>query len=262
MRTLWATIKYYKVQLGAIGVCLIALFVFFGFQSHKKTTMTNDLVEIAESGVKEAKKPKSNTKKTSDSIPDVIAGAEKQKSEPEKPKEQQSTAEEVPTSEEQSPVMEEVGNLVDGERPTAESIKQAQVNFDQVKDDILGTLQIPSIALEMAILQGDSFEKMLYGACTVLPKQTMGQGNYVLAAHNAGIDGIMFSSLPAVEVGETITISDRANHTYTYSVKEKKHVDMTDTSMLNLTRKPTLTLITCDQATKTTGRIVVIAELV
>ncbi|HIH2405946.1 TPA: sortase domain-containing protein [Enterococcus faecalis] len=32
--------------------------------------------------------------------------------------------------------------------------------------------------------------------------------------------------------------------------------------MLNLTRKPTLTLITCDQATKTTGRIIVIAELV
>ncbi|EPI09290.1 hypothetical protein D358_01209, partial [Enterococcus faecalis RP2S-4] len=44
--------------------------------------------------------------------------------------------------------------------------------------------------------------------------------------------------------------------------KEQRHVNMTDTSILNLTRKPTLTLITCDQATKTDGRIVVIAELV
>lgn len=257
MRMLWATIKYYKVQLGAIGVCLIALFVFFGFQSHKKTALTNDLVEIAESGVKEAKKPQTSTSNSQD----VVTGAEPSTSTDSKAI-PDSSLEESPVSEDAQPVTQEVGHLTEGERPTAESIKQAQENFDQVKDDILGTIQIPSIALEMAILQGDSFEKMLYGACTVLPKQKMGQGNYVLAAHNAGIDGIMFSSLPAVEIGETITISDRANHTYTYSVKEKKHVDMTDTTMLNLTRKATLTLITCDQATKTTGRIVVIAELV
>lgn len=257
MRTLWATIKYYNVQLGAIGVCLIALFVFFSYQSHKKAAMTSDLVEIVESGVKEAKKAKPSTSNTQD----VVTGAEtSSKTEVEEPSE--SSLEELPASEDAQPVIQEVGQLTEGERPTAESIKQAQENFDQVKDDILGTIQIPSIALEMAILQGDSFEKMLYGACTVLPKQKMGQGNYVLAAHNAGVDGLMFSSLLAVEVGETITISDRANHTYTYSVKEKKHVDMTDTSMLNLTRKPTLTLITCDQATKTDGRIVVIAELV
>ncbi|HBI1797935.1 TPA: sortase, partial [Enterococcus faecalis] len=57
-------------------------------------------------------------------------------------------------------------------------------------------------------------------------------------------------------------LNDREGHSFTYKVKEQKHVDMTDTTMLNLTRKPTLTLITCDQATKTTGRIIVIAELV
>ena len=37
---------------------------------------------------------------------------------------------------------------------------------------------------------------------------------------------------------------------------------MTDASILNLSRKPTLTLIGCGQATKTTGRIIVIVELV
>lgn len=102
---------------------------------------------------------------------------------------------------------------------------------------------------------------MLYGACTVLPKQIMGKGNYTLAAHNAGVDGLMFSSLGNVAVGETITLQDRSGHVYNYKVKEQRHVNMTDTSILNLTRKPTLTLITCDQATKTDGRIVVIAEL-
>ncbi|EKZ0111320.1 class A sortase, partial [Enterococcus faecalis] len=152
-------------------------------------------------------------------------------------------------------------DLSEGERPTVEMIQEAQKNFSKVKNDVLGMIRIPSIGLEMPILQGDSFEKMLYGACTVLPKQTMGKGNYTLAAHNAGVDGLMFSSLGNVAVGETITLQDRSGHVYNYKVKEQRHVDMTDTSILNLTRKPTLTLITCDKATKTTGRIVVIAEM-
>ena len=239
-----AWLKKNKYFVGAIGLGTIGLicYAFFANLSHKEE-FTREAETLLSSGLEEAKKPKKQAKTTESVQSDVVTGAEETT---------QSDETAIPTS----------VDLSEGERPTVEMIQEAQKNFSKVKNDILGTISIPSIDLEMPILQGDSFEKMLYGACTVLPKQTMGKGNYTLAAHNAGVDGLMFSSLGNVAVGETITLQDRSEHIYSYKVKEQRHVDMTDTSILNLTRKPTLTLITCDKATKTTGRIVVIAELI
>lgn len=233
--------------MGAIGFGMIALFCFFFANLNQKEEFTREAKTLLSSGLEEAKKPKkqveTKTSKTNSSQPEVVTGAE------------------IPVEPEETALPTGVA-LSEGERPTVETLQEAQKDFEQVKDDILGTIRISSIGLEMPILEGDSFEKMLYGACTVLPKQTMGKGNYALAAHNAGVDGLMFSSLGNVAVGETITLQDRSGHVYNYKVKEQRHVSMTDTSILNLTRKSTLTLITCDQATKTDGRIVVIAELI
>ncbi|EGO8404600.1 class A sortase [Enterococcus faecalis] len=240
-------LKKNKYLVGAIGFCMIAFFCFFFANLNQKEEFTREAKTLLSSGLEEAKKPKkqveTKTSETNASQPEVVTGAE------------------IPVEPEETALPTGVA-LSEGERPTVETLQEAQKDFEQVKDDILGTIHIASIGLEMPILEGDSFEKMLYGACTVLPKQTMGKGNYTLAAHNAGVDGLMFSSLENVAVGETITLQDRSGHVYNYKVKEQRHVNMTDTSILNLTRKPTLTLITCDQATKTDGRIVVIAEMV
>lgn len=240
-------LKKNKYLVGAIGFGMIALFCFFFANLNQKEEFTREAKTLLSSGLEEAKKPKkqveTKTSKTNASQPEAVTGAE------------------IPVAPEETALPTGVA-LSEGERPTVETLQEAQKDFEQVKDDILGTIRIASIGLEMPILEGDSFEKMLYGACTVLPKQTMGKGNYTLAAHNAGVDGLMFSSLGNVAVGETITLQDRSGHVYNYKVKEQRHVNMTNTSILNLTRKPTLTLITCDQATKTDGRIVVIAEMV
>lgn len=239
-------LKKNKYLVGAIGFGMIALFCFFFANLNQKEEFAREATTLLSSGLEEAKKPKkqveTKTSKTNYSQPEAVTGAE------------------IPVEPEETALPTGVA-LSEGERPTVETLQEAQKDFEQVKNDILGTIRIASIGLEMPILEGDSFEKMLYGACTVLPKQTMGKGNYTLAAHNAGVDGLMFSSLGNVVVGETITLQDRSGHVYNYKVKEQRHVNMTDTSILNLTRKPTLTLITCDQATKTDGRIVVIAEL-
>ncbi len=239
-------LKKNKYLVGAIGFGVIALFCFFFANLNQKEEFTREAKTLLSSGLEEAKKPKkqveTKTSETNSSQSEVVTGSE------------------ISVESEETALPTGVA-LSEGERPTVETLKEAQKDFEQVKDDILGTIRIASIGLEMPILEGDSFEKMLYGACTVLPKQTMGKGNYTLAAHNAGVDGLMFSSLGNVAVGETITLQDRSGHVYNYKVKEQRHVNMTDTSILNLTRKPTLTLITCDQATKTDGRIVVIAEM-
>ncbi|MFG5477876.1 class A sortase [Enterococcus faecalis] len=241
-----AWLKKNKYFVGAIGLGTIGLicYAFFANLSQKEE-FTREAETLLSSGLEEAKKPEKQAKTTESVQSDVVTGAGAEET-------TQSDETAIPTS----------VDLSEGERPTVEMIREAQKNFSKVKNDVLGTISIPSIDLEMPILQGDSFEKMLYGACTVLPKQTVGKGNYTLAAHNAGVDGLMFSSLNKVSKGALIMLQDRSGHVYNYKVKEQRHVDMTDTSILNLTRKPTLTLITCDKATKTTGRIVVIAELV
>lgn len=235
-------LKNRKLMVGLIGLSMIIFIGVCVAQVNQKVQVKRELETVLSSGLEEAKKPKKQVEINS-SQPEVVTGAE------------------IPVEPEETALPTGVA-LSEGERPTVKTLQEAQKNFDQVKDDILGTIRIASIGLEMPILEGDSFERMLYGACTVLPKQTMGKGNYTLAAHNAGVDGLMFSSLGNVAVGETITLQDRSGHVYNYKVKEQRHVNMSDTSVLNLTRKPTLTLITCDQATKTDGRIVVIAEMV
>ncbi|ELY1999583.1 class A sortase [Enterococcus faecalis] len=258
MKVIWQTIKYYKYQVGAIGIILIALFSFWGYstiqakEKQEKQATVQTLKEINASGVKEAKIPKEKNNKD-DHSPAANDGQLNIKN-------NDSTKDE--TENERVKNEETIDALSTGERPTPEEIKAAHKNFNQVRNDIVGTLTISSIGLEMPILTGDSFNQMLYGACEVLSKQTMGQGNYPLAAHNAGIPGLMFSSLKDVQLGDKVTLTDRNNQSWTYEITEKKNVDMTDTSILNSTLRPRVTLITCDQETETTGRDVVIAELI
>lgn len=80
-------------------------------------------------------------------------------------------------------------------RPTKEELEQAQANLGQVESYAVGDLTIPAIDLAMKIFQGTTYEKMLYGATTVLPDSVVGKGNYVLASHNMGVEGKMFTSL-------------------------------------------------------------------
>lgn len=244
MKVIWQTIKYYKYQIGAIGIILIALFSYWGYssiQAKEKQETIQTLKAINKSGVNEARKTK-----------EINRGGQ--------PVFDESSKDEI---ESDSETKESTLNaLSNGERPTPEAIQAAYSNFNQVREDIVGTLTISSIGLEMPILSGDSFNQMLYGACQVLPRQTMGEGNYPLAAHNAGVPGLMFSSLKDVQLGDKVIVTNRNNQSWTYEITEKKNVDMTDTSILNMTLRPRVTLITCDQETETTGRDVVIAELV
>lgn len=256
MKVIWQTIKYYKYQIGAIGIIMIALISFWGYSTIKekeKQEAVQTLKEINASGVNEAKIPKEVSKDTHSTIDEQSSTNKKELSK-------------VETKTETDGVSDSKNATIDvlssGERPTPEAIQAAYSNFNQAREDIVGTLTISSIGLEMPILTGASYNQMLYGACQVLPKQTMGEGNYPLAAHNAGVPGLMFSSLKDVQLGDKVIVTNRNNQSWTYEITEKNNVDMTDTSILNMTLRPRVTLITCDQETETTGRDIVIAELV
>lgn len=150
----------------------------------------------------------------------------------------------------------------DMERPTKEEIEQAQANLGQVESYAIGDLSIPAIELTMKIFQGTTYEKMLYGATTVLPDSVVGKGNYVLASHNMGVEGKMFTSLNKLKKGDDIYVSTKEGQKFHYRVVTNEVVDFKDTRCLELQGKPVITLVTCDSVQATDQRVVVQGELV
>lgn len=147
-------------------------------------------------------------------------------------------------------------------RPTKEELEQAQANIGQVESYAVGDLTIPAIDLAMKIFQGTTYEKMLYGATTVLPDSIVGKGNYVLASHNMGVEGKMFTSLHKLKKGDDIYVSTKEGQNVHYRVVTNEVVDFKDTRCLELQGKPVITLITCDSVQATDQRVVVQGELV
>ena len=153
-------------------------------------------------------------------------------------------------------------NFSDMERPTKEEIEQAQANLGKVESYAIGDLSIPAIELTMNIFQGTTYEKMLYGATTVLPDSVVGKGNYVLASHNMGVEGKMFTSLHKLKKGDDIYVSTKEGQKFHYRVITNEVVDFKDTRCLELQGKPVITLVTCDSVQATDQRVVVQGELV
>lgn len=148
------------------------------------------------------------------------------------------------------------------ERPTLEEINHAQSNREGMSDQVVGEIEIPAIQLKLSILEGTTYQKMLYGATTLLANPIMGRGNYALASHNMGVEGSMFTSIYQLKEGEDIYLKDKQGKTYHYQVISNDVVDFRNTEKLNLTRKPTITLITCQTVQTTDNRVIVQGELV
>lgn len=144
--------------------------------------------------------------------------------------------------------------------PTLSEVKEAQKpeNIERAKHAMTGTISIPSVDIRLNILEGTNATNMLYGATTMLPHQKMGKGNYVLAGHNMKARGVLFSNLilndqPQVHKGNRIYLSN-GSKTYTYRVTSTETIDMHNTSCLNESKKPIITLFTCTRDTYNTGK--------
>ena len=121
-------------------------------------------------------------------------------------------------------------------------------------------LIIPSIQVDTAVVQGDSWEDLKKGAGHHAGSMNPGQrGNMIISAHN-DVFGEIFRRLDQVELEDKITIQTRSQ-TFNYIVKAKRVVDPTDVSVMAPTSRPILTLITCYPYLVDTHRLVVIAQL-
>lgn len=125
---------------------------------------------------------------------------------------------------------------------------------------VLGQMIAPH--LHLPIDAGDGTDSMLLGAGTMSPNQQMGQGNYQLASHHMRNRNALFSPLYNYAHRGTLIWLTNNHRVYEYRIDQRKNVDETDTSVLDPTRRPTLTLITCQKTLGGRIRTILIGHLV
>lgn len=128
------------------------------------------------------------------------------------------------------------------------------------KNAIIGEIEIKSVKLHLPILKGTNDANLLGGATTMLDNQVMGKGNYSLAGHHMRDEKLLFGPLMNIKEKAEIIITNKKKD-YHYRVTETKIVDETQVDILDDKNDDRITLFTCDTASATTKRYVVIGQL-
>ena len=134
----------------------------------------------------------------------------------------------------------EIGDNVEIEETTLESIEQDTIHFD----DEIGTLTIPDILLENAPIRESVELSTLNETIGHFPSTSIYEGNVGLASHNSGERGDFFKNLKKIKVGSEIYYQTDYG-TKRYVVETKEIIDETDWSYLEETEDNRITLITC-----------------
>lgn len=144
------------------------------------------------------------------------------------------------------------------ESMSTESVLRAQLNRTDLP--VIGSIAVPSVAINIPIFRGLDNANLLYGAGTLDPNQQMGKGNYALASHRSSNPQLLFTPLENLSLGDKIYLVDLEN-VYTYKATFKEKVAPTETQLLNIQEgKSLVTLITCGDMNAVT-RLVVQGEL-
>ncbi|MBC1499611.1 class A sortase [Listeria weihenstephanensis] len=145
------------------------------------------------------------------------------------------------------------------ELPSMSSVVKGATDYD--KEAVVGSIAIPSVDLSLMVLKGTNTANLLAGATTMRPDQVMGKGNYPLAGHHMRNGSMLFGPLMDVKEGAKVYLTDLTN-LYTYEVTKTEVIKDTEVSVIDETKEPQITLITCDVATETDQRFVAIGKLV
>ena len=123
------------------------------------------------------------------------------------------------------------------ERPPAPIQPSAPIQ----SGDTIAKLSIARLNSEWYVIAGAGKSELRRGPGHVSESALPGEnGNCIIAGHR----DTHFRELRNVQVGEEITL-DSGGKSYLYRVTERRVIKPTETSVLNPTKEPILTLITC-----------------
>ena len=119
---------------------------------------------------------------------------------------------------------------------------------------------IPAIGLDWPIVAGDGWEELKRGVGHHPGSANPGErGNLVLSGHD-DVYGEPFRDLEKLDVGKEVMVYAGAN-VYRYVIKAKRVVAPNDLSVLDPSRNPIITLITCTPYRVDTQRLILIGDL-
>lgn len=126
-----------------------------------------------------------------------------------------------------------------------------EANMRQLNGYVRGRIQAPSINLDLPLFNGVSHRKLLVGAGTLKPDQTLkGNKNFAVAGHNTHTwRPVLFAQVPKLQKGAKITVSFHSK-VATYAVESitvvtPYQVDRIEDKEAEEADKPLLSLITC-----------------
>lgn len=133
------------------------------------------------------------------------------------------------------------------------------------KDQIVAQLIIPDLNMNIGIFLGVSNANLNSGAGTLKPDQTLGEGNYAIAAHYSGYKDVLFNRIHDAAPGMNAYLTDK-DKIYHYVIVENKKVPETELSMIENSQAdaygaPILSMMTCESISDSTNRIFAIATL-
>jgi sortase A len=121
-------------------------------------------------------------------------------------------------------------------------------------------IQIPIIAVDAPVVQGDGWEQLKKGVAQHIGSTNPGQsGNMIMSAHN-DVFGEIFRNLDQLKRGDQIIVYT-PQHAYTYIITNVEVVEPTDVEVMATTPDPSITLISCYPYMVDNKRIVVQASL-
>lgn len=143
---------------------------------------------------------------------------------------------------------------------TVEAMKK--VNAEKVVSTFgAGMIQIPSINMNLPILEGMSQENLSVGAGTMKANQELGKGNFTLVGHYMTNAGLLFGGIKNVKKNDLVQVTYK-NKTMNFKVTKVKQITAEDNQVIfDSEGNGILTLITCDSSVAgTDGRLMVRCE--
>jgi sortase A len=139
-----------------------------------------------------------------------------------------------------------------------ETAMRARMNTQQL--EVVGEILVPKAAIHLPIGLGVANQTLALAAGTMRADQKMGKGNYPLAGHHMVNRHVLFGPLYfKTKVGDNVYLTDMKT-IYHYRVYRRTFIAATRVDVIKQTKKPILTLITCDATGA--GRLMIRGKLV
>lgn len=143
-------------------------------------------------------------------------------------------------------------------RPLVQSLAEIPVPTPSPQHAV--RIKIPAISIEAGVVQGDGWEQLKKGVGQHIGSANPGEpGNVVLAAHN-DVYGELFRNLDKLQPGDEVVILTQ-QRSYTYIIRQTQIVEPSQVEVMDQTREPVVTLISCYPYLVDKQRIVVTAYL-